>query len=175
MTAPAHRRGERGALASSTAALAAALVVGLAAIYFVVSGGDGSSKSSAEPTPTAITTPSPSESPSTAPTTTAAPSPSETESAETLRRTDFSVTVFNNSDVTGLATSTAERLERLGWVVTGADNWTGDIPESTVYYPKGLRAAAELLAQDLGIERLRPRESGMALDRLTLILTGELD
>jgi hypothetical protein len=175
VSAPAPRRGERGVLASSTAGLAAALVVGLAAVYYVVSAGTDSADNGAEPTPTGSVTLLPTDPGSPTPTPTADPTPSETEPAETLRRTDYVVMVFNNSGITGLASSTAERLEDLGWVVMGADNWTGNIPDSTIYYPKGLRAAAEVLVQDLGIERLRPRESGMGLDVLTLILTGELD
>jgi hypothetical protein len=43
-----------------------------------------------------------------------------------------------------------------------------------VYYPERLAPAAKMLARDLGIKRLKPAISPMRLDRLTVILTGDL-
>jgi hypothetical protein len=84
------------------------------------------------------------------------------------------VEVYNNSGITGLANETAARLQDTGWKVVGADNWYGDIPGSTVYYPERLRAEAKLLAADLGIGRLHTAVPPMRFDRLTLILTEPL-
>ena len=82
------------------------------------------------------------------------------------------VEVYNNSAVSGLAAQTASVLQDGGWNVLATDNWYGVIPESTVYYPDGLRGQARLLARDLGIVRMMPAVSPMSFDRLTVILTS---
>jgi LytR cell envelope-related transcriptional attenuator len=84
------------------------------------------------------------------------------------------VEIYNNSGIAGLANETAARLQDTGWKVVGADNWYGNIPASTVYYPERLRADARLLAADLGIRRLHAAVDPMRFDRLTVILTGRL-
>jgi len=89
-------------------------------------------------------------------------------------RSKVVVEVFNNSGVTGLAGTVAARTANAGWQVVGSDNWYGTIPASTVYYPPRLRAAAHLLALDLGVHRVMPAVAPMRLDRLTVILTGPL-
>lgn len=83
-----------------------------------------------------------------------------------------SVDVYNNTAVTGLAAQNASRLRALGWTVTSEANWTGVIPQTTVYYPAALVDQAELLADDLGVNRVRPAVSPMSFERLTLILAG---
>jgi LytR cell envelope-related transcriptional attenuator len=87
---------------------------------------------------------------------------------------DAYVEVYNNSGIAGLANETAAQLQDAGWQVVGADNWYGDIPASTVYYPERLHDAAKQLAADLGIKRLHTAVAPMRFDRLTLILTGRL-
>jgi hypothetical protein len=87
-------------------------------------------------------------------------------------RRDAYVDVYNNSSVKGLAGRTAATIADAGWKVVGSDNWYGTIPASTVYYPTRLRRQAELLAHDLGIERVRPSIDPMQMDRLTVILTA---
>lgn len=82
------------------------------------------------------------------------------------------VDVYNNSAVTGLAAQTSAALRGLGWTVGNEDNWYGDIPENTVYYPAALADQAEQLAADLGVARVRPAVSPMSFERLTLILTA---
>jgi hypothetical protein len=84
------------------------------------------------------------------------------------------VAVFNNSGITGLAGETASDLSTAGWKVLGTDNWYGSIPATTVYYPAKLKRQAELLAEEIGAERVRPAVEPMLFDRLTLILTGDL-
>ncbi len=90
-----------------------------------------------------------------------------------LRREDVFIDVYNNSNVTGLAAQTSERIAGAGWQVVGSDNWYGTIPATTIYYPERLEAAARLLSRDLGIERVLPAVDPMNGDRLTLILTAD--
>ena len=92
---------------------------------------------------------------------------------EPVERNKVYVEIYNNSGITGLAGSTADRAAGVGWQVVGSDNWVGTIPVSTVYFPERLRPAAVLLGRDLGIERLMPAVPPMRLDRLTVILTAE--
>lgn len=83
------------------------------------------------------------------------------------------VEIYNNTQITGLAGSTSAEVQGAGWKVVGTDNWYGgSIPDTTVYYPARLKKQAELLAEDLGVDRVRPAVEPMKFDRLTLILTG---
>jgi hypothetical protein len=91
----------------------------------------------------------------------------------TVKRGDVYVSVYNNSNITGLAGSTAARIAGAGWQVVGSDNWYGTIPATTIYYPERLKAAAQLLSKDLGIERVLPAVDPMSMDRLTVILTAD--
>ncbi|HET6561791.1 MAG TPA: LytR C-terminal domain-containing protein [Marmoricola sp.] len=91
----------------------------------------------------------------------------------TVKRSEVYIDVYNNSNVTGLAGRTSERIGSAGWQVVGSDNWYGTIPATTIYYPERLRDAAELLSKDLGIERVQPAIDPMSMDRLTLILTAD--
>ena len=81
------------------------------------------------------------------------------------------VEVYNNSGITGLAADKARALEQAGWNVAATDNWYGDIPANTVYYPARLRGSARDLAKTLHITRTRPAVSPMQFDRLTVIFT----
>jgi hypothetical protein len=83
------------------------------------------------------------------------------------------VEVYNNTSISGLAASTGAELQDAGWQVVGVDNWYGDIPASTVYYPDGLAAEAHQLAEELGVERVRGAVPPMRFDRLTVILTED--
>lgn len=82
------------------------------------------------------------------------------------------VEVYNNAGITGLAADKATVLQDAGWNVTATDNWYGNIPASTVYYPARLHASAKQLAKVLHIARLRPAVSPMQFDRLTVIFTS---
>jgi hypothetical protein len=83
------------------------------------------------------------------------------------------VEIYNNAGINGLASAKADLLQGAGWNVAGADNWYGDIPANTVYYPPGLRRAAHRLATVLGVQRLRPAVAPMLFDRLTVIFTTQ--
>ena len=90
-----------------------------------------------------------------------------------VERGEVYVVVFNNSGIAGLAATAAARATGVGWQVVGEDNWYGAIPASTVYYPERLKKAAQLLALDLGIDRVLPAVDPMQMDRLTVILTAD--
>lgn len=83
------------------------------------------------------------------------------------------VEVYNMTSVSGLAGSTAAQLQDAGWQVVGIDNWRGNIPASTVYYPSGLADEGTQLANTLGIGRVRGAVAPMKFDRLTVILTAD--
>ncbi|MGA8256002.1 MAG: LytR C-terminal domain-containing protein, partial [Nocardioides sp.] len=91
-----------------------------------------------------------------------------------LERGEVYVEVYNNTGISGLAGRVGGTASDVGWQVVGTDNWYGTVPSTTVYYPDRLKRAAKVLARDLGVERTAPAEGEMKLDRLTLILTGEL-
>jgi hypothetical protein len=87
------------------------------------------------------------------------------------RRTAY-VEVYNNSGISGLAGETSAVLQDTGWRVVTTDNWYGEIPASTVYFPQSLAPQARLLARDLGVSRLHAAVAPMSFDRITVILTG---
>jgi LytR cell envelope-related transcriptional attenuator len=80
------------------------------------------------------------------------------------------IEVYNNTSISGLAATKAAELQDAGWQVVGVDNWYGDIPASTVYYPDGLREEARRLRAALGIGRIHVAVAPMKFDRLTVIL-----
>ncbi len=82
------------------------------------------------------------------------------------------VGVFNSSRVSGLAGAVAGRARAAGWVVNDVANWRGNFAATTIYYPVGSKAQAELLAQDLEVGNVQPSIAGMRTDRLTVIVTG---
>lgn len=100
----------------------------------------------------------------------AADGPSGGSGAPADRRTAY-VEVYNNSGISGLAAGTTATLQDSGWRVVATDNWYGEIPANTVYFPAGMREQADLLADDLGVARVAPSVAPMNFDRLTVILT----
>ncbi len=99
------------------------------------------------------------------------PTPDEESPAPAAQRTAL-VSVLNNSGIVGAARAFSAKVASTGWTLSGIGNWSGSIPGNTVYYPPGLQAQAELLADDVGIARVRPSVSPMRTDRLTIILSG---
>jgi hypothetical protein len=90
-----------------------------------------------------------------------------------VKRSDVYVEVYNNTNITGLAGETGARISAAGWQLVTTDNWVGTIPATTVYYPAQLKAAAQLLGKDLGIQRIIAAEDPMSMDRLTVVLTSD--
>jgi hypothetical protein len=163
-------RDQRGVVFPSPVVILSVIAVAMAGVaFFATRGGDDPDKQV-----TTVAQPQSSTSPSDTP----APTPSATKPAKPPKppvdRGKVYVVVFNNSGVTGLAGRVAAKATQIGWQVVGADNWYGTIPSSTVYYPPRLERAGKLLALDLGIQRTEPAVDPMRLDRLTVILTGEL-
>ncbi|GAW48557.1 MULTISPECIES: LytR C-terminal domain-containing protein [unclassified Nocardioides] len=160
-------RNQRGVVFPSPVVMLSVIAVAMAAVAFVATRGG-------EPTEREVTTvsnPRPSETPSPTPTAT----PTKDKPAKpVVKRGKVYVEVYNNSGITGLAGRVADRATTVGWQVVGSDNWYGTIPTTTVYYPQRLKAAAKVLALDLGVQRTAPAVGAMKLDRLTLILTAPL-
>ncbi len=91
-----------------------------------------------------------------------------------VKRAKVFVEVYNNSGISGLAGQVGSKATAVGWQVVGTDNWYGNIPTNTVYFPDRLQREAKQLALDLGIGRTAPADGAMKLDRLTVILTAAL-
>jgi hypothetical protein len=145
-------------------------VVALAGLAFVAtqSGGGPDTVS-----PAAVSQPKPTTTTSTGTTAVPVAPPATGKPRPVVRRGKVYVTVFNNSNVKGLAGKTATRAQHAGWNVVATDNWYGTVDASTVYFPPRLKAAGALLARDLGIARVKPAIAPMRPDRLTVILTGD--
>ncbi len=166
-----RRRDERGVVFPSPVVILSVIAVAMAAIAFVATRGG-------EPTEREITPASQEQTAqpeSTPPASTGSAEPTEpTKSPKPpVDRAKVYVEVYNNSNITGLAGATASRIAGAGWQVVGSDNWYGTIPSTTIYFPERLEAAAKMLAQDLGIERVMPAIDPMSMDRLTVILTAD--
>lgn len=183
------RRTQAGQAMPSVVAVVSVIAVVAALVAFLARGSDEQSAASDARSSAATgggETPSlaASASPGPAETTRAAPKQSETEEPKAKKRRkprvepdtgppDVYVEVYNNTTISGLAADTAAQLQDGGWQVVGVDNWRGDIPSSTVYYPAGMQGEAERLARDLGFDRVRGAVSPMKFDRLTVILTPD--
>jgi hypothetical protein len=164
------RRDQRGVVFPSAVTVLSIVAVAMAAVAWVAT---------RHPAPTERqVTPAAQQSPSPAHHSTFAPPKTHHRphrpAVPAVDRSKVQVSVFNNSQVTGLAAQVAARVSRAGWQVSGSDNWYGTIPSSTVYYPPQLARAGHLLALDLGVHRTMRAVSPMRLDRLTVILTGPL-
>jgi len=161
------RRDERGLVLPTRLMVFSISLVALAGLAFIATQSDDPSPDKATPAAhTTLTPPSIRESEPT-------PSATPTKTPPVVRRDKVLVAIFNNSNVKGLAGKTGTRAERAGWTVVGTDNWYGTVDTSTVYYGPRLKAAAALLAQDLGITRVKAAIAPMRPDRLTVILTGD--
>lgn len=161
-------RDQRGVVLPSPLVMLSIIAVAMAAIAFVATRGGEPTEREITPAARESAEPSATAEPTKKPKPTKPPAPA-------IQRGKVYVEVYNNSAVTGLAGRVAQRAGDAGWQVVGADNWYGTIPSTTVYYPAKLERAAKLLALDLGVERTAPAVAPMRMDRLTLILTGELD
>ena len=161
-------RDERGLVLPTRLMVFSISVVALAALGFVVTQPD---KGPDTASPAAVSKPN--STPTTVPTTVPVTPARTANPKPAIRKGAVYVTVFNNSNVKGLAGSTATRAQHAGWNVVGTDNWYGTVDASTVYFAPRLKAAAHALATDLGISRVRPAIAPMRMDRLTVILTGD--
>jgi hypothetical protein len=162
-------RNERGVAYPSPLVLLSVIAVAMAAIAFVATRDQAPTEREIQP----AAAPSPTAEPTTA-TDPAPPTATPKRTKPAVERGKVYVEVYNNTGITGLAGRVAERAAGAGWQVVGSDNWVGTIPASTVYHPQRLQRAGRLLALDLGIRRVQPAVAPMKLDRLTVVLTGDL-
>ena len=168
-------RDQRGVVFPSPVVMLSIIAVAMAGIAYVATRGS-------EPAEREVTTVARAEKPSAEPSNKSSEKPTlaphKPEKIQhkppAVQRAKVYVEVYNNSGITGLAGRVASRASGAGWQVVGSDNWYGTIPATTVYYPQRLEAAAKVLARDLGVHRVEPAVDPMRLDRLTVILTGEL-
>lgn len=169
------RRDQRGAVLPSPVVLLSIVAVVVAAVAFVVTRDEA-------PNEREITTSSAdAESSATETAGDGATDPSESPGPEKPEKTkppvergEVGVVVFNNTSITGLASEVLAQVGEIGWNAVAADNWYGTIPATTVYFPQGMRDAAQKLALDLGVQRIIPADAGMSDTNLTVILTGAL-
>jgi hypothetical protein len=80
------------------------------------------------------------------------------------------VAVLNASGTAGAAARMAGKARTAGWNVTDVGNWTSAPPSTTVYYPAGQKAAAQLLADDLGIGRIRATYAALPSGTLVVVI-----
>lgn len=81
------------------------------------------------------------------------------------------VVVLNETRRKGLAAEFREVLADAGWRVGGVDDFRGNVPATTVYYPPGMRAEARALERQFDeVNRIRPAFPGIPTDSLTVIL-----
>lgn len=164
-------RGERGVALPSPVVLLSIAAIVVAGVTFAATGGVGSDPPRVSP----VSQPAPGAGAAAgtgAREFTRVPAPTLEKTPPPVDRSEVLVEIYNNSNVTNMAARTAEKARVAGWHVVGVDNWYGTIPAPTVYYPDGMQRAAELLARDLGIARVRQAVEPMRFDRLTVILTA---
>jgi hypothetical protein len=108
--------------------------------------------------------------PTTARTPTATPTTSASKSPSAQR--SVAVVVYNATDRKGLGGRLAEELREAGWRVPVIQPFEGDdLAETTVYYPDGKRAAAELLAEEMpGEPKVAERYGELSRTRLTVVI-----
>ena len=160
-------RPQRSVVFPSPVVMLSIVAVAMAAIAFVATRGS-------EPTEREVAAPVRQEQTATAAPSTPEPTRTPKPEPKPVERGKVFVEVYNNSGITGLASTVSEQVTGAGWQVVGTDNWYGTIPTNTVYFPPRLERAAKQLALDLGIDRTAAADGAMKLDRLTVIMTGEL-
>jgi len=107
---------------------------------------------------------------STSPTVTPTQEPTRSPRADDGQRSGIDVVVLNASETPGLAARVADTARAAGWTVGEVGDWIYPAVVNAVYYPEGHQSEAELLADDVGIESVRPARSGMSTDDLTVLL-----
>lgn len=150
---------------------AAACVLGLLGLGWVVM---LAPEDDSTPNPSAATstpTPTPSATPSPTPTSTPSESPSPKPEPKVSRQ-DIDVSVLNATRTVGLARQVSARVRAAGWTVASVGNWRTGVAQTAVHFPRGHKAEARLLAKDLGVDAVLPSTNGMRSDRLTVILLG---
>jgi hypothetical protein len=82
--------------------------------------------------------------------------------------------VLNQTDEPGLEEQASERFQEGGWEVAAMSEFTGTVPETTVYVPEGMEEAADaLVAQFPEIGRVRPTTEPFNDTRLVVVLADD--
>jgi hypothetical protein len=104
-----------------------------------------------------------------------APAPSATTASPTPTRALLpSLDVLNDSRISGLAARATAQFRAAGWEVATTGNFHGsDVPETTIFYPEGNRAAADRLAAGFGIHRVLSSPSSLSSGHLTIVLARD--
>ena len=96
--------------------------------------------------------------------------PTSSPTADDGRRSGIDVIVLNASETPGLAARVADTAREAGWTVGDVGDWIYPAVINAVYYSEGRQSEAEILADDVGIESVRPARPGMNADGLTVLL-----
>ncbi|MBX9245793.1 LytR C-terminal domain-containing protein [Actinotalea ferrariae] len=84
------------------------------------------------------------------------------------------VTVYNSTSRSGLASGAAERVEEAGFTSVSADDWDGEDPDASVVYHATAAdvATAQLVAQTLGITQV-VESAEQAPKGVVVVLAGD--
>lgn len=164
------RASEQGAVAPASLLAAAVVAVAIGAAGYAMTSGP-SERIQAAPTTASSTSPVDPQARST-PAIKKTPRPTPTPKVHPVDRGTYNVAIYNNSNIKGLAARTSTKTQTFGWKVVATSQWYGTVATSTVFYPATMKAAAQQLATDLGINAVKPAVSPMQMDQLTVILTS---
>ena len=157
---PPRTRGDViGVIASSLFAVLA--VLALVAVVYIVLNGNRNDSPTTTPQASQSNQPSKSNEPTNGGTTAAA------EKAPVI--------VLNSTDRSGLAADASEAIKAEDWETGQPGNYAaGELPETTVFYPEGMKGSAQLLQDDFpDITAVKPAEEGMSTSSLTLVLGSD--
>ena len=120
----------------------------------------------------ATVTPTPASTPTSAPSRSTSPTSHPSHAAASPGAAMVPVAVLNNSRVSHLAATAASQVAAKGWPISTVGNFTGRLPQTTLFYEPGQHGSARLLAgQFAGIASLEPRPSWLPASGLTLVVT----
>lgn len=85
------------------------------------------------------------------------------------------VAILNSTSVNGLAAGAQQLLEDGGWEVPAITDYSGELAETTIYYPEEsmLESAEALAAQFPEIGAVEPTIEGLTRQRMVLILSSD--
>lgn len=82
--------------------------------------------------------------------------------------------VLNQTGEPGIEEQASERFQDGGWEVAAMSEFTGNVPETTVYVPEGMEEAADALVRQFPeIGRVRPTVEPFNDTRLVVVLASD--
>jgi hypothetical protein len=134
--------------------------------------GLGTSSNSASSEPTAVVSNNPSATDTNVPVPIDSANPATSPTAIVIPEGVTAVSVFNGTQVAGLAKTTADKLKAGGWTIKEVGNWQGaGLAKTTVFYPKALEGDAQKLADEMKADFVEA-DSTLPQDVLTLVVMG---